>query len=484
MKTLFSRILMAQVVAIVLALLVAALITRVSLTHGFERFLERQETTVLETIAPALGDVYLRQGNWDFLRDKPNNWQRIWRLSRNSAGGPPGGGPARPGPGEPAGRLRDMAQGPAANFELRWLAQPGRGALRDRLFLLDENKEYIAGAETGILDSLDLQELEAGGQVIGWIGFAPAGSALPPDAQRFLNGQVRIMFLALSLALLVAALLAWVLARNVSRPVQRLAGTVRQLSEGRYEARVLDTGDGELAVLATRINRLAESLQKNSTARKRWMADIAHELRTPIAVLKGEIEAISDGVRPIDANTTASLNEEINHLASMVDDLQALALADAGALNLQVQPIDIADMLRMASDAFTRRLAEKGVTLKMELQESPTIDADPQRIRQLLHNLLENCSRYTEKGGTVRIQLHKGDGVVLNVDDSGPGVSEEQRAHLFDRFYRAEGSRSRATGGSGLGLSNCKNISEAHGGSIEAGHSPLGGLSIRVHLPA
>ncbi len=140
-------------------------------------------------------------------------------------------------------------------------------------------------------------------------------------------------------------------------------------------------------------------------------------------------------------------------LASMVDDLQALALADAGALNLRVQTIDIAEMVRLASDAFERRLAEKDITLNTELQEPLYMDADPHRVRQLLHNLLENCSRYTETGGAVVIRLQKNDGaVVLEVEDNGPGVSEEQRAHLFDRFYRVEGSRSRTTGGSGLGL--------------------------------
>jgi len=488
MKTLFSRILLAQVVAVVLALLVATVITRTSLNHGFTGFLQRQESAVLATLAPALVDVYEQQGSWDFLRDNPNNWQRIWRLSRGQQGGPGAGGPRRgptQGPGR-GGPPETDAAGPAAppDSELRWLANPGRGALRDRLFLLDELKNPIAGSGPSGLEGLALQELAVDGTIIGWIGFAPTGNVLPPDAQRFLAGQVRIMFLALGLALVVAALLSWILARNVSRPVQSLARTVRQLSDGQYEARAADTPGDEIGTLAKHVNRLAESLQKSRTARKRWMADIAHELRTPVAVMKGEIEAIADGVRQVDGNTAASLNEEINHLASMVDDLQALALADAGALNIHRQELDLDELVRFSADSFRTRLAEKNLQLSLDLAEGLEINADAQRIRQLLHNLLENCCRYTDADGTIWLGLsRKGDKAVLKLEDSGPGVSDEQLEKLFDRFYRAEGSRSRATGGSGLGLSICRNIAEAHGGRIEAAHSPRGGLMLQIVLP-
>ena len=482
MKTLFSRILLAQVVAVVLALLVVTLITRVSLNRGFTGFLQQQESALLETIAPALAEVYQRQASWDFLRDKPDNWQRIWRLSRAQQNNQP------PGPRQGPGRGRPRESNPAGpppmrETDFRWLASPGKGMLRERLFLLDKEKTYVAGARSAALEEEGLQQVVVDGELVGWVGFTPMGRVLPPDAERFLGGQVKIMFLALAIALAVAALLSFVLARNVANPVRRLGHTVRQLSDGQFEARADDVSENEIGLLARNVNQLAESLEKNRSARKRWMADIAHELRTPVAVMKGEIEAMTDGVRQFDRDSAVSLNEEINHLASMVDDLQALAMADAGALNMHKQEMDLSELLGQSVEAFRHRLAEKNIVLQTNLEKNVEINADPQRVRQLLHNLLENSSRYTETGGTVQVHLGANDEVVLQLDDSGPGVDEDQLERLFDRFYRAEGSRARSTGGSGLGLSICKNIVEAHGGRMEAGHSPLGGLSIKAIFP-
>ena len=479
MKTLFSRILLAQVVAVLLALAVVTLITRYSLHHGFTRFLEQQESRVLERVAPVLSDLYARQDGWDRLRARPETWQRVWRSNRGAVSGPRGQGPGQnrqagdgpPGPGE------------GLEPELRWLAQPGRGMLRERLFLLDAARVPLAGADPGDFAGEQLAAIRVDGEVVGWIGFAPLDQALPPEAARFLGGQLKITALALAAGLAVAVVLAWVLARNVSRPVQAIGNTVRRLSDGEYEARAEAGIAGELGALASHVNQLAATLERNRTARQRWMADIAHELRTPVAVMKGEIEAVADGIREPDRRTVASLGEEADHLASMVDDLQALALADAGALDLRKEPLRLDDLLGQALDAFQHRLEARGVRLQREIAGPVDITADAQRLRQLLHNLLENSARYVEPGGRLEVSLARGKRAVLELRDSGPGVSDEQLERLFDRFYRAEGSRSRATGGSGLGLSICRNIAEAHGGRIEAGHSPLGGLSIRVELP-
>ena len=220
MKSLFSRILLAQVIAVVLALVVVTLITRVSLNRGFQAFLDRQETTVLQTVAPALADYYENQGGWDQVRNNPGAWMRIWRFTRT-------GEPVKRGPrqGQQRGRPQQPpgpgpADGPAP--DLRWLANPGRGALRERLFLLDENRERVAGAAMDDTGNGKLEAIVVGGETVGWIGIAPMGQVLPPDAERFLERQVTIMIAALAVALAFAALLAWVLARNVSRPVQRI----------------------------------------------------------------------------------------------------------------------------------------------------------------------------------------------------------------------------------------------------------------------
>ncbi|MEJ2382822.1 MAG: ATP-binding protein [Xanthomonadales bacterium] len=484
MKTLFSRILLAQVVAVVLALLVVTVITRASLTHGFRTFLERQEATVLQNVVPTLTELYEARGGWAFLRDNPAAWQRIWRSSIGPGGGPP----QNAGPRSGRARGHDGPNGDGATDtdpRLRWLRAPDRRLLRDRLFLLDAERARVAGARVAVeeVQGVALEALELNGEIVGWIGFEPMGTVLPPEAAGFLGRQLRVTGLALGLGLLVAAALAWWLARTVSRPVQRLGRTVTRLSEGDYAARAGHHGRDEIGTLGARVDRLAATLEQNRTARRRWIADIAHELRTPVAVLKGEIEAVTDGVRKADGAMLASLAEEINHLASLVDDLQALALADAGALNVVTEPLRLAALAEQVAESFRTRLADRGIALELRLAGDVAVNADPQRLRQLLHNLLENSVRYVEDDGRVRLTLSGGKGALLVLEDSGPGVDDAQLSRLFDRFYRVESSRSRATGGAGLGLAICRNIVEAHGGSIAAGRSELGGLALRIELP-
>lgn len=481
MRTLFAKILLAQVITVVLALLVVMAITRANLSRGFIDFLQRQETAVLNITAPALAELYEAQGGWEFLRGQPENWQSILRQTR--AMGPDGAGRGR-GP-QRQGRLPgDRGPGPPPDHPLRWLRSLDRLQLRDRLFVLDENRDFVAGAEVAGAAGLLLEEIRVSDATVGWIGFAPMGKVLPPEAERFLLGQVRVLSAALVIALVLAALLGFLLARHLSRPLRDLAATVTQLTHGQYDKRVATPGRDEIGHLSRAVNSLASTLDKNRFARQRWMADIAHELRTPVAILKGEIEALADGVRTADARSLASLGEEIDQLAALVDDLQTLALSDAGALNLQRDRIDLAALVQQAAEPFSDRLAARGIRLEIELPAALEIPADAQRLRQLLHNLLENNARYVESGGWVRIRLEAGtEGALLTVEDSGPGVTEEQLVRLFERFYRAEQGRSRAGGGSGLGLSICRNIAEAHGGSIDARRAPSGGLLLRIELP-
>ena len=484
MKTLFSKILLAQVVAVALALIVVTVITRASLNQGFKEFLERQEATVLQTLAPLLTEFYESNESWDSLRNSPQNWQRIWRLSRSRPGGPQQGAPRQRGGRRLSDGTNAPLRPPPGAQPLRWMGPPDRVMLRDRLFLLDENHARIAGAKTSVLDGVTLEAIDFNGQVIGWIGFTPMGTILPPDAERFLDRQIRITAISLALALVVAAALAFLLARNVARPVRQLGDTVRDLSRGEYQARASVETRDEIGGLAEHVNQLAVTLEKNRTARQRWMADIAHELRTPVTILKGEIEALADGVRQADERMSTSLRDEVNQLSTLIDDLQTLALSDVGALNIQKSPVDLSNLVCQCVDSFRDRLAARLITVDMQVAEKTIVSADQPRLRQLLHNLLENSSRYVTQAGQVRLslaQIQAGAEIVL--EDSGPGLDGEQLDRLFERFYRAEGSRSRSSGGTGLGLSICKNIVEAHGGSIQATHSAMGGLKIRIILP-
>lgn len=480
MKSLFVKFVAAQALTVLFALLVVAVITRSSLHRGFAEFLEQQELSVLDRLTPALTELYEAQGSWDGLRARPAEWRRILAQSGGEQQ------PMRrlpPDRARPEGARRPPWRPPQGHL-LRGLQDRQGLMLRERLFLLDEASGFVIGVRRPNPDPEALRPVEADGKIVGWVGFAPANIQLPPEAGRFLAGQRRVLGLSLLVGMGLALLSAFLLARHLSRPVSQLDETVAALAGGDFEKRAEVSTEDEIGRLARNVNQLAVGLQSSRSARQRWMADIAHELRTPVAVLKGEIEAVADGVRKADERMADSLREEIEQLSLLIDDLQSLALADAGALNLYREEVDFSDLVEQQGEAFLHRLAERDISLKTRLEPGIHLSADPQRLRQLLHNLLENCRRYTETGGWVRLTLEKTtEGASLKIEDSGPGVSDRELERLFDRFYRAEASRSRGTGGSGLGLSICHSIALAHDGGLEAGHSPLGGLCITLNLP-
>lgn len=285
--------------------------------------------------------------------------------------------------------------------------------------------------------------------------------------------------------LLVAAAISLPLARLLVRPLKKLAAATGHLSSGQYDIRVPVDSDDEFGHLSRDFNALALSLDKNEQARRQFVADISHELRTPLAILGGEIEAIQDGLQDLSLESISSLQVEVFRINRLVDDLYQLALSDVGALAYRKSEVNVAEVLAEAVNRARPKLVERSLTLTVLLPQEPVyVYADAERLTQLFDNLLNNSQKYTDAGGTLDITLETGQGgATIDVKDSGPGVTECERKKLFDRLYRVEGSRNRASGGAGLGLAICRNIVEAHEGAIEAYHSPLGGIWIRITLP-
>jgi two-component system sensor histidine kinase BaeS len=233
------------------------------------------------------------------------------------------------------------------------------------------------------------------------------------------------------------------------------------------------------------IKSLGNALEKNETLRRHFMADVSHELRTPIAILKGELEAIEDGVRAPDRDTIKSLQAEVARLGQLVDDIHDLSLADVGGLSFRFEDAQLEPVVHEILDASRTALDTRRLRLEMSAPvQELRVRADPQRLRQLFSNLLANSIRYTHEGGRVRIALRRTDNrAIVTWEDTEPGVPTDALPRLFDRFFRVEHSRSREGGGSGLGLAICKSIAEAHGGTIVARASELGGVCVEVQLP-
>jgi two-component system sensor histidine kinase BaeS len=277
------------------------------------------------------------------------------------------------------------------------------------------------------------------------------------------------------------------LSRRILRPVADLTRAARSVCGGDLTARVPTRGRDELAQLATAFNTMADALQRAEENQRRLVADVAHELRSPLVNLRGYLEALRDGVLPPDAALFASLHQEALLQERIVDDLQDLALADAGRLNYERVPIDVFDILAGTRDAYRAAAAEADVDLVLDTPHQVIIHADPDRIRQVVANLVSNAMRVTPAGGTITltaaVPTQEPNLVRLSVSDTGPGISPDDLPHIFERFWRVDSARTRADGGSGLGLAIAKQIIIDHGGTIAAASTVGVGTTMTIDLP-
>jgi two-component system sensor histidine kinase BaeS len=356
-----------------------------------------------------------------------------------------------------------------------------------RLQLLDAERRVVTGRLPGPEHALVPIRVET--RVVGWLAVPQLREVQSGFERHFLQQQRMKLLLIGGAAIAVAALIALLLARHLVRPIRLLNRGTHELTQGNYT--IGDTlhlpveRRDELGELARDFNELARTLAANDNSRKRWLADISHELRTPLAILRGEIEAMLDGVRPLDRDHLQSVQQEVAHLTRLVDDLHALTTADIGGLQYRKADCDVAELWREVCEAHAAPFAAAGLTLRSDIPDAELVCyGDESRLRQLLDNLLDNSRKYTANGGLVQVSLRRdGEQLLLTVEDSAPGVPAESLPRLFDHLYRVEDSRNRSTGGSGLGLAICQRIVAAHGGAITAAASAFGGLRIDVVLP-
>lgn len=305
--------------------------------------------------------------------------------------------------------------------------------------------------------------------------------------EAFASALLLSVGVALLAAVAAALVVSWYFSRWVERSLGRVADAAADIAGGRYTARVAAPGLGrEFVTLADTYNALAARLESTEATRRRLLADLAHEMRTPLATVDAHLEAVEDGVRDLDAETLSILRDSTRRLRRLAEDVGAVSRAEEGNLDLDPRAVDAADLaartLAIASDRFTA----KGVTLHSDLAPAGSLTVDAERIGQVLGNLLDNALRHTPPGGAVTLSCRRvGHWVEYMVTDTGEGIEPEHLPHLFDRFYRVDAARDRRHGGSGIGLAIAKAIVEAHGGGISVASVGSGhGSTFTVRLPA
>jgi len=351
-------------------------------------------------------------------------------------------------------------------------------ALRgQRIVLTDTTGLVIADSQGDLLGEQYLPESpgkslspRGSDDILGTLYISPGSPADITSPQRLINPISRFLLWGSLTAVVIAIVITFFLSRRILAPVKGLTQTARRLGRGDFSQRIEVRDKGELGELAQAFNSMANDLERAEQLRRNMTADVAHELRTPLTNLMGYLEAVSDGVKNPDAETIHTLHDEASALTSLVDELQELSLAEAGELKLHCQTEDISRLINQGVTSLRLQVEAKGVSISVDLPDNlPLVSIDSQRISQVFRNLLDNAVAHTAEGNAITVTARQQDNQVrVSVADTGEGIPAEELPNIFERFYRVDKSRARATGGSGLGLTIVKRLVEAHGGTIEA----------------
>ena len=351
-----------------------------------------------------------------------------------------------------------------------------------RIILTDSSGVVVADSQGELLGKQYRPETPGTRLSPPWEGSTPGTLYISPEPSAYFPSPVslsqavsRFLLWGALLAVAIALLFTFFLSRRISAPIKALTLAVKRLGQRDFSQRVQVKDRSEIGELAQTFNSMASDLERAERLQRNMVADIAHELRTPLSNIRGYLEAVRDGMLKPDPETIRSINEEAVLLSRLVDDLQELSLAEAGELKLMCRAEDIATLINQIVATVRSQAATKGVSLSIDLPaELPSVNIDSHRISQVLRNLLDNAVAHTAKGGFITVAAKQRDNwVEVSVTDTGEGIPAEDLPNIFERFYRVDKSRARATGGSGLGLTIAKRLVEAHGGKIEA-QSELG----------
>jgi two-component system OmpR family sensor kinase/two-component system sensor histidine kinase BaeS len=351
----------------------------------------------------------------------------------------------------------------------------GQGRGRPPLLLADaagnvvyDERQQRAGTALTANERDSALPITVNGATVGSLLLGAQGrGTLESSEQDYLDQLQRTLIIAALIAAGLGIVIGVVISRTVSRPLSQLAQAARAFAAHNWDQRVQVSGTEEVAEVSFAFNDMADSLQQAETLRRNLMADVAHELRTPLTVLQGNLRAMLDGVYPLERSEIATLYDETRLLNRLVDDLRELALAEAGQLKLNPHPIDLAAIIGSTVSNFMPIAEERELTLETKLDQALEVHADPDRVAQVLRNLIANALWHTPPQGSITVEAQVLDRLVrVAVTDSGEGIAPEDAAHVFDRFYRSDRSRTRHNGGSGLGLAIAKSLIETMGGQI------------------
>lgn len=363
----------------------------------------------------------------------------------------------------------------------QFISMPDRLGLSSRLSLYDANKQFVVGEPSDI--PVSYRPIMVNDKIVGYLGLKPVLDKDDALSINFFSNQKRYLLLIYGLTFLSSLIAALLLATYFKKPIQRLLNATRELTKGHYQHQVKINRNDELGDLSNEINQLAVILDQHEQSRRQWVADTSHELKTPLAVLQAQIEAMQDGIRKPTPEHFESMLRQVTSLKKLTQDLADLAQAEAQQLTCYLADVNPWDVVQQEVENFKPKFAQAELSVSVQ-GEGANLQLDIDRFKQIMVNLLGNSIRYTEAGGEVHVHTEQSaTHWSVIVDDSPLGLSDEQLARLGERFYRVDDSRTRSTGGTGLGLALSGKIAQALGGKLSFEHSPLGGLRCKLTFP-
>ena len=449
-----------------------------SFDRQFLEYIDTQEQQKIKQLAQLLETYYEKYQGWQTLIDNPVVVLEMYALTL-----PEGGRRDRFLDKGKQRALLDWVMNPPKNDgEIKTLRPPIL-----RTLLLDNEQKLLFGQKTG--DQLPhLTPIMYQEKQVGSLGLYSPQTISETYQVLFVKKQKFIILMVGVAAIFISIGISLPLSYHLTKPIRRISRAAKKLISGDYSTSVGKNGKDELGRLSQDINTLAATLEENETQRIQLVSDIAHELRTPLTSLRGEIEALQDGIRKPGQRTYDNLHQGVMRLSRLVEDLYDLSRSDQGILSIFPEELDFYSLVEHEIDSIRYEAERAGVSLIFNATQPPKhpclVHGDKQRLQQLVSNLLTNSVHYTDEEGEVKVSIQSSaSSIQLDIQDTEPGVPDEALPLLFNRLYRVDQSRNRDLGGSGLGLAICIQIVKAHNGTITAQHSPAGGLWMQVTLP-